>query len=70
MKQNDIDAFFDAAEKGDKEKLEKLGNSAAAGLSDEQKAKIEKAMSDPDFLSSLLSSSKAKDILKRLQGGK
>lgn len=70
MKQNDIDAFIEAAGDGDKERLEKLGNAAASKLSSEQKEKIEKAMSDPDFLSSLLSSPKAQEIIKKLQGGK
>lgn len=70
MKQRDIDAFFDAAKNGDNDKLGKLGNQAAAALSEEQKAKIEKAMSDPDFLSSLLSSEKAQEIIKKFHGGK
>lgn len=70
MKQRDIDKLFDAAKSGDNEQLRSLGAEAAASLSEEQKSKIEKAMSDPDFLSSLLSSAKAQDILKKLQGGK
>ena len=70
MKQNGFDAFFKAAEKDDKEGLERMGREAASRLSPEQREKIEKAMSDPDFLSSLLSSPGAKEIIKKLQGGK
>ncbi|MBR3768855.1 MAG: hypothetical protein IKL10_11550 [Clostridia bacterium] len=69
MKQNDFDALFEAAKSGDKKKMEKLGNAAASVLSEEQKSTIEKAMADPDYLRSVLSSPKAQEILKKLQGG-
>lgn len=69
MKQNDIDALFDAAKRGDKKQMEKLGNAAAASLSDEQKNAVEKALSDPEYLKKLLSSQRAQDIMKKIQGG-
>ncbi len=70
MKQNDIDALFEAAKSGDKGKMEKLGNAAAASLSEQQKNVVERALSDPEYLKKLLSSEKAQDIMNKLQGGK
>ncbi len=68
MKQNSFDALFSAAKNGDAKQIEKLGNEAAASLNEEQKKTVEKAMSDPEFLRSLLSSQKAQEILKKLKG--
>lgn len=68
MKQNEFDALFDAAKSGNREKMERVGNLAAASLDDEQKRTIEKALSDPDYLKKLLSSQKAQDIIKKIQG--
>lgn len=70
MKQQDIDALFEAAKSGDKEQIEKIGNAAAASLSREQRDKIEKAMSDSDYLKSVLSSPKAREIIEKLKGDK
>lgn len=69
MKQYDFDALFQAAKNGDNEKMAELGNAAASTLSEEQKRKIEKAMSDPDYLKSVLSSPKAKELMEKLKGG-
>ncbi len=70
MKQSEFDALFDAARSGDAKKLEKAGNLAATSLNEEQKRTIEKALSDPDYLKKLLSSQKAQDIMKKIQGDK
>ncbi len=69
MKQQDFDALFNAAKSGDNERLSELGNAAAAALSEEQKKKIEKAMSDPEYLKNVLSSQKAREILEKLGKG-
>lgn len=68
MNQNDIDALFRAAKSGNKKQMSQAGNAAAANLSDEQKRKVEKAMSDPEYLKQLLSSQKAQEIIKKLKG--
>ena len=39
-------------------------------LSDEQKKTVERAMSDPEYLRSLLASEKAQAIIKQLKGEK
>lgn len=69
-KPSDFDALFDAAKSGDKGKMEKLGNAAAASLSEQQKSAVERALSDPEYLKELLSSEKAQNIINKLQGGK
>lgn len=69
MKQNDLDALFNAAKNGDEKTMEKLGGFAAANLSQTHKETIERAMSDPEYLKNILSSEKAQQILKKLQGG-
>ncbi len=69
MKNSDFDKLFDAAKKGDKNELERLGNAAAANLTEGQKSSIERAMSDPSYLKSILASPAAQEILKKLQGG-
>lgn len=68
MKQNDIDALFEAAKSGNKKQMSQVGNAAVERLSDEQKRTVEKAMSDPEFLRSMLSSEKAQQIIKKLKG--
>ncbi|MBR2411949.1 MAG: hypothetical protein IKB08_09540 [Clostridia bacterium] len=50
--------------------MEKLGNAAAASLSEQQKSAVERALSDPEYLKELLSSEKAQNIINKLQGGK
>ncbi len=69
MKQNDIDALFNAAKSGDEKTMEKLGSFAAANLSQTHRETIEKAMNDPEYLKTILASEKAQQILKKLQGG-
>ena len=69
MKNNDLSELFKAAESRDGKRMEKLGNEAINKMSDEQKKTVERALSDPDFLNSLLSSDKAQQIIKKLQGG-
>ena len=69
MKQNDYNEMLNAVNSGDSEKMRKFGAAAASSLSDEQKNMINKAMSDPEYLKNVLSSPKAQEILKKLQGG-
>lgn len=69
MKQSDLDALFNAARSGDKKTAEELSAKAASDLSDENKKKIERALNDPGYLNSILSSEKAQQILRKLQGG-
>ncbi len=69
MKNNDLSELFKAAESRDGKKMEKLSNETIKRMSDEQKKTVERALSDPDFLNSLLSSDKAQQIMKKLQGG-
>ncbi len=69
MRAFDFDKLFDAVKKGDGDELEKLGSAAATRLTENQKNDIEKAMSDPEYLKSILSSPKAQEIIKKLQGG-
>lgn len=68
MDQKDFDALFRAAKSGNKKEMSDAGNAAAANLSDEQKRKVEKAMSDPEYLKQLLSSQKAQEIIKKIRG--
>lgn len=68
MKQNDIDALFAAAKSGNKKQMSQVGNAAVEKLSDEQKRTVEKAMSDPEFLRSILSSQRAQEIISKLKG--
>lgn len=69
MNSHDLDKLFDAVKSGNREEMSKVGNAAAANLSEEQKSKIEKALSDPDYLQSVLSTPKAQEILRKLKGG-
>ncbi len=69
MKNGNYDELIKAAKSGDAKKMEAIGNIAAAGLSEDSRNKIEKALNDPDYLKNILSSEKAKQILKKLQGG-
>lgn len=64
---NNIDELFKAAKNGDGEKAKKLGEEMKNSLSDEQKAKLEKALTDGDYLKSLLSSPKAAGIINELK---
>ena len=68
MKNNDIDALYEALKSGNKKTMSDVGNAAAANLSDEQKKTVEKAMSDPEYLKKLLSSQRAQEIIKKLKG--
>lgn len=68
MKHSEFEALFDAAKSGDSKRMERAGNLAATSLNDEQKKTIEKALSDPDYLKRILSSQKAQDIMKKIQG--
>ncbi len=70
MKQNDIDSLFSAAKSGNKRQMSEAGNAAMEKLSDEQKKAVERAMSDPEYLRTLLSSQRAQDIISRLKGEK
>ena len=69
MKQTDFEALFNAAKRGDKQTAERLSAQAAYGLSAENKDKLERALNDPEFLKSVLDSDKARQIMKKLQGG-
>lgn len=69
MKQQDIDALFNAAKNGDNKRLSEIGSCAMSSLSDEQREKIEKAMSDPEYLKNVLSSPKAREIIEKLKEG-
>ncbi len=69
MKEFDLEKLFDAAKNARGEELEKIGSAAASKLSVEQKNTIERALADPDYLNSILSSSRAREIIKKLQGG-
>ena len=68
MKQNDIDALFSAAKSGNKKQMAQAGNDAIKGLDDEQKRIVERAMSDPEFLRSVMSTQRAQEIMKKLKG--
>lgn len=68
MKQNDIDALFGAVRSGNKKQMSEVGNAVAGTLSDEQKKAVEQAMSDPEYLRSLLSTKKAQEIIRKLKG--
>lgn len=69
MKKNDFDELFNAAVSGDRATAEKLSSQAAEKLSAENRQKIEKALNDPEYLKSILSSEKAQKILRKMQGG-
>ena len=68
MSQYDFDALMRAAKSGNKKQMSEVGNAAVAKLSDEQKKTVEKAMSDPEYLKTVLSSQKAQEIIKKLRG--
>lgn len=68
MKNSDFDALINAAKSGDEKIMEKMGNIAASKLSDDSREKINKALNDPEYLKNILTSEKAKQILKQLQG--
>ena len=65
MKNEKFDELFDAAKNGNREKLEQ----ARESLSEEQKRTVKKALEDREFLNSLLSSEKAKEIIRKLKSG-
>ncbi len=67
MKSNDIDALFSAARSGNKKQMSAVGNAAVEKLTDEQKRKVERAMNDPEYLRSILSTPGAQEIIKRLK---
>ena len=69
MKYNDFNELLNAAKSGDKGRMEKLSSETVKNLSVEQKKTVDRALNDPEFLNSLLSSEKAKQIIKKLQGG-
>lgn len=69
MKNSDFDKLFNAAKKGDGNELERLGNAAAANLSERQRCDIERAMSDPAYLKRILETPAAQELFKKLQGG-
>lgn len=69
MRNNDLSELFNAARSRDGKAMERLSSETIKGMSDEQKKTVERALSDPDFLNSLLSSEKAQQIMKKLQGG-
>lgn len=64
---NSIEELFRAAENGEGEKAERLERQMKEMLSEEQRQKLDRAFSDPDYLRSLLSSQKAKDVIGELK---
>lgn len=69
MNQNDFENLMRALEVDGGKSAESIGKSAAAALSEEKRKQIEAAMSDPQYLKSLLSTPKAQEILRRFQKG-
>lgn len=69
LREFDFEKLLDAAGRANGDELEKIGTAAASKLSVEQKNTIEKAIADPEYLKSVLSSPKAQEIIKKLQGG-
>lgn len=72
MKENDLDALFNAAKSGDEKTAAELGGKMKESLSEDKKKMLERALTDSDYLKHLLSSEKARrvmDGLKRKENG-
>lgn len=63
---NSIDELFEAALNGDEKKAEHIGNGLKSSLSEDKKQILEKALSDREYLKSILSTDKAKNIMEEL----
>lgn len=70
MNSKDIEELFSALSNKDGKAIEKAGKEVSSKLSDEQKKTVERALNDKVFLDSLLSSAQAKEIMRKIQGGK
>lgn len=70
MNSKDIEELFSALSNKDGKAIEKAGKEVSSKLSDEQKKIVERALNDKVFLDSLLSSAQAKEIMRKIQGGK
>ena len=67
MQYNDLDALFHAAKNGDEKTAAELGGKMKENLSDEKRQMLERALHDSDYLKSLLSSDRAKQIIEGLK---
>ena len=67
MPNNDIDKLFAAAKNGDERTAAALGGKMKVSLSDEKRQMLERALHDGDYLKSLLSSDRAKQIIEGLK---
>lgn len=67
MSNNDIDKLFRAAKNGDEKTAAALAGEMKSSLSADKQQLLERALHDNDFLKSLLSSEKAKQIMDALK---
>lgn len=70
MNSKDIEELFSVLSNKDGKAIEKAEKEVSSKLSDEQKKTVERALNDKVFLDSLLSSAQAKEIMRKIQGGK
>ena len=66
MPDNDIDKLFRAAKNGDEKTAAALAGEMKSSLSADKQQLLERALHDNDFLKSLLSSDRAKQIIESL----
>lgn len=67
MPNNDIDKLFRAAKNGDEKTAAALAGEMKSSLSADKQQLLERALHDNDFLKSLLSSERAKQIMDALK---
>lgn len=67
MPNNDIDKLFRAAKNGDEKTAAALAGEMKSSLSADKQQLLERALHDNDFLKSLLSSERAKQIMDVLK---
>ena len=67
MSNNDIDKLFRAAKNGDEKTAAALAGEMKNSLSADKQQLLERALHDNDFLKSLLSSERAKQIMDALK---
>ena len=67
MPNNEIEQMLNAARRGDGKTAAEIGGKMKEGLSEEKKKMLERALSDGDYLKTLLSSDRARAIIENIK---
>ena len=67
MPNNEIEQMLNAARQGDGKTAAEIGGKMKEGLSEEKKKMLERALSDGDYLKTLLSSDRARAIIENIK---